>query len=298
MPPRRRAAAAASTPDKSGTLALGFVGTGVIEQNEIEATLNDLFATEGSNKIECYFALTDDAIGVAETPGSYAAFQYTVATAEQVAEGELLVYAVTYDGGNPDDKALHAEAVECNVPTIPIGDQAAVTVVDQLVKAKAAGADARLVVFWVTEEDDTADTGAQYAALESAGQAGIDSFNACNAMDDLNLGRPDDEPVSAPPTSAAEAPRRGRGRPRADAAPAAEAAAAEEKPPTRTRRTRAAAPADEAQAQLPLSNGHADLSDEGVGDIIGAFARIIAKEVVAQLAAEAGEEKAPARRGG
>lgn len=298
MPPRRRAAAAASTPDKSGTLALGFVGTGVIEQNEVEATLNDLFATEGINKVECYFALTDDAIGVAETPGSYAAFQYAVATAEQAADGDLVVSAVTYDGGNADDKALHAEAVESNVTTIPIGDQASVTVVDELVKAKAAGADARLVVFWVTEENDTDDTGAQYAALESAGQAGIDSFNACNGMDDLNLGQPDAEAAPAAPEPPAEAPRRGRGRPRADAAPAAGAAPAEEKPPTRTRRTRAAAPPDEAQAQLPLSNGHADLSDAGVGDIIGAFARIVAKEVVALLAAEAGEEKAPARRGG
>lgn len=303
MPPRRRAASAASTPDKSGTLALGIVGTGVLDTNEIEATLNDLFDTKGISKVECYFALTDDGIGTAETPGAYAAFQYVVSAAEQAGEGELTVYAVTYQGGNADDKALHEEAVESKVAVVPIVDQAAVTVVDQLAKAKAAGADARLLVFWVTEEDETADTGAQYAALESAAQAGIDAFNICNGMDDMNLGQPEAEEAPAPePEAEAEAPRRGRGRPRAAAAPEPEAAAVEEeKPPTRTRRARASAPAeaDEAQQVLPLatSNGTADLSDAGVGDIIGAFAKIIAKEVVALLKDQTGEETAPARRG-
>lgn len=279
MPPRGRRAAAPT--DLSDTLVIGIIGRGDLgvdaeDDREIRAVLDDLFATKGIKKAEVIFAMTDEAMD----EGAWKAWEYV---ADNLSN-DLSIAGVVKKDGNGDDEALEGSLDEAKGRKVTVNgdDLAAVVVVDELIKAKNAGADARLVVFLVTDEDPDVDTGGQYVACESAVQAGIKAYDITNAMDTIDFGTP--EPEAAPePEPEPEAPKRPRGRPRkAEAEPTAEAPVAEEeKPPTRTRgRTKAAAPAGEAQETVSAAlNG----SDAAIGSLIDLLAEIVANKVVEKL---------------
>lgn len=268
---------------------IGVVGTGELGDEEVEASFNDLFQTAKIESVEVIFALTDDAVG----DGLWSAYEYVALNAKA---GELSAAAVTYADGNTEDKGLHGDAEDKKVRIIPIGDQAAVTVADELIKAKAAGAETVLVAFWVPEDpnDLDADPGAQYAALETAIQGGVEAYNICKAMDPLFLG---DEGDAEKPAAEPEAPARTR-RSRTAAPPADEAPAAETKEEAPPRRRRGAAKA----ADTPPAGADEAQNTPAVleGSIWKQFVREVAECILAILdertAGGAKEEAAPARR--
>ncbi len=278
MPGRtRRGSAAATTKPKK--LVLGFAGLETVESAEaLDATLTDLLSVEEGVEIEAVFPLTDDSIGVS----SWTAFDALAAI------DEVSIVAVTNEKGSAEDVEMHAAAVEAGADLIPLGDDAAaVAVADYLVKAKAEGADAKLIVFLMKEPEGEEDPGAQYAALESADGGGVPLYNICDAMDKITFG--DSETPAAEeaapasdvaPTTEEPARRRRRGA----AAPAAEAEVKEEpKKATRGRRRAAEATPDEAQQELPIASGTAVAMNTGADEILDLLAELIATKVAAKI---------------
>lgn len=282
MPPRARRANAAA--DLSNTLVLGIIGIGDIgedegDDREIRAILDDLLGADGVSKAEIIFAATGEGMG----DGGWKAWQYI----EKNLNADLAIAAVIKEKGDADDEALLGSAEDAKARQVKVAgdDLSAIVVVDELAKARAAGADARLLVFLVTDEDPDVDSGGQYAAIEAAVQAGIKAFDITNAMDVIDIGTP--EPEQAPEPPPADPPKRGRGRPSA-ASKAAEAAARtttaepaeEERPPTRTRGREKATAGIEAQDTASAAVAG---NDAAVGSILDLFAEMVARKVAELL---------------
>lgn len=289
MPPRTRRASAA-TAEKS--LVLGFVGMEDLDATIIEATLQDLVGTvEEGTTVTAVFPLVNDFVG----DGLWVTF-------DQLAETEgLKLVVVTNQDGSDDDKEMHATASDPKLSAVivPMGDdKPPVTVADELVKAKAAGADAKLLVFLVKEPaEGEEDPGAQYAAVEAAWGGGVEIFNIADAMDPIQLGDTNEAPAAEPEPPAAPPARRRRGAAAAEEKPAATEAPAEPAPPARRRRGAAAAeeaPADEAQQTLPIESAVAEGIMLTSDVLIDLLADLIATKVVEKL--NSGGEDAPKRR--
>lgn len=236
MPPRR-----GRSTEKPKPLALGFFGVGEITDKDLRSQLDDLV---GDRDATVYLAVTQET--------AVDTFADVIDWAQE-AKVPVTVFA-NEDGLRRNEKGW-LKAADHSEP-------AAADVVTQLVEklADSKSVDGRLILFWSDEavEDENADDGRAYDALEVGAELNVPAYNILKALDLITLdddGEGEPESPAAPdpepePEPAPEKPAR-RSRSRRAAEPEDEKPAEEEKPARRSRRKPAAkddAPADEAQA--------------------------------------------------
>lgn len=284
-------------------LAFGFFGVGEMSTGDLKSQLDDQ-APKGRDVV-IYLGISPQT--------EVAAFADVI---DWAADADANVTAFAVKEGLSRNALSWLEAVD----EVLEGGDVVHQVVERLSDRKAV--DGKLFIFWdeAIADDKNADDGRAFDACEAAADMSVSTYNICNAMDVIDFGSGDDAaPPAAPDPPKDEPPARSsrttRTRSAADETPAPASGTRrgtrkkpEDKPAGATEVQDDAREAafskleegrerDEARARV---NGKADLSDNAVGDILDAFAGLVAKKVVAQLQAAAAEEdqkeEAPARR--